>query len=548
MTDAPSSAAAPLALDDRLRTVGEAIRMGDMGRAVALAREGLDLGQEHAGLLGLRSLWFEQQNQYEAALLDLDRALEIAPGDPATLNAKGLVLDKLQRTRDAAVAFRAATVAAPRFAHAFHNLGWASEMTGELGQARNAYEQALALKPDYVEPLAHLAGLALRRGDANSARVHAEQALRIDPDFAPALTACAEADLEEGDPAAAEPRLRVVVAGARATPLDRGVAQKLLGDALNAQGRYDEAFAAYAEGNRELQALYAPRFAVGRSQTAPEMLLWLINYMQATTTEVWAPRPAAPPAPDAPLAHLFTTGFPRSGSDFLENALNADASTALLRGRDSLGESVRDFMADSEDLDYLARAGETELEPYRRAYWRRVREGGVEPMGKLFVDRLPLNAMRAPVIARLFPGAATIFTVRDPRDVVLSCFRGRLQMNPTMYEFLSLDGAARIFDLMMRLTLLYREKLPSRRGLIRYEDLVDKPEEQLAAACGFIGVPCTAEMRAFAAVENAKATANPEQRGYYGETVDHWRRYAAHLEPVAQILAPWVKLFGYPAA
>ena len=205
-------------------------------------------------------------------------------------------------------------------------------------------------------------------------------------------------------------------------------------------------------------------------------------------------------------------------------------------------------MTDSEDLDHLARAGESVLEPYRRAYWRRVREADVEPAGKLFVDRLLLNAMRAPVIARLFPNATTLFTVRDPRDVVLSCFRGRFQMNPTMYEFLSLEAAARMFDLMMRLTLLYREKLPASLGLIRYEDLVDKPEAQLVSACGFIGVETTAAMRGFAAVESAKAaTADPAARGYYGETVGHWRRYAKDLEPVAEILTPWINLFGYPA-
>ena len=119
MTDTP--APAPLALADRLPAVGEAIRAGDMARAFALAREGLDLGQEHPGLLGLRSLWLEQQGKYESALLDIDRALELAPLDPATLNAKGLVLDRLQRQRDALEAFRTATEVAPRFAPAFQD-------------------------------------------------------------------------------------------------------------------------------------------------------------------------------------------------------------------------------------------------------------------------------------------------------------------------------------------------------------------------------------------------------------------------------------------
>jgi tetratricopeptide (TPR) repeat protein len=545
MTDTPPQPAPRTQgdLDAVLRDVGAAVRGGDMPRAIELARQGLDRGLEHPGLLSIRSLWLEQDGRYEEALADLERALELAPNDFATLNAKGLVLDRLQRPHDAVAAFAAAVAAEPRFAPAHHNLGWAREMVGDQEAARHAYEHAIALKPDYAEPLAHLARLSLSRGDANGARIHAEQALRIDPTYATARVALAEAELKEGEVASAEAQLRGVLSDSGVTPLDRSIASGLLGDALDAQGRYAEAFKAYSDGNLELKALYAPRFA-GRGQTIPQMLTWLIAYLNATTLESWRPRAAAPD-PDGPATHLFMVSVPRSGSTFLENALAADPNTMLFYRADALNEAIRDFMVDADDLDHLSRLGDAELEPYRRAYWRRVREVGIEPRGRLFVDRMAMNFLRAPVIARLFPQAKLLFCLRDPRDLVLSCFRSRFQPNSITYEFLTLPGATLVYDLMMRLMLLYRERMPLNLGVVRYEDVVRDPDVQLRSACGFLGIDVTEPMSAYAALKSAEfAQADPP--GFFGEGIGIWRNYAEPLAPVLEALRTWAKAFGYP--
>jgi Tfp pilus assembly protein PilF len=532
-----------------LAQVGAAVQANDLPRAFILARGGLDSGIEHPGLLSLRALWFEQQGEFEEALIDLDRAQELAPDDFSILNAKGLLYDKLRRPQDAIAAFEAAVRLQPRFAPAHHNLGWAREAVGDEAGARLGYEQALALKPDYPEPSAHLARLAARRGDAATARMHAERTLRIDPRQPTAINALAEAELSEGQVDQAEARLRDLLAQEPVTPFDRGVAGSLLGDALDRQGRFAEAFAAYAAGNQELKTLYAPRFATARGQSVSQMLAWLVSYMAGVDASAWKrrPEPATPADPDAPAVHVFMVGFPRSGSTFLEKILSSSPAAVMLADQDALGDAVRDFMADAGDLDHLSRLGGAELEPYRRAYWRRVQESGVTVAGKMFIDKLPLNAARIPLILKLFPTAKIVFSLRDPRDVVLSCFRRRVQMNAVAYEFLTLEGAALVYDLMMRLTLLYREKLPIPLGLVRYEDLVENPEVQVRSVCDYLGVEMTPEMRGFAALESARfANADPQNQGYYGDIVGAWRNYAAELEAVQDILKPWVGQFGYP--
>ena len=63
-------------------------------------------------------------------------------------------------------------------------------------------------------------------------------------------------------------------------------------------------------------------------------------------------------------------------------------------------------------------------------------EAGIDVAGKVFVDKHPLNTLKLPLIARLFPHAKILFACRDPRDVMLSCFRHRFQMSAPIYELL----------------------------------------------------------------------------------------------------------------
>jgi hypothetical protein len=155
--------------------------------------------------------------------------------------------------------------------------------------------------------------------------------------------------------------------------------------------------------------------------------------------------------------------------------------------------------------------------------------------------------MRLPLIHKVFPGAKIIFALRDPRDVVLSCFRRSFNMNANMYEFNSLASAARFYDAVMKAGEVYFARLPLEVHRLRYEDLVADFEGQARALCAFLGVDWTDGLKDFAATERAIATPSSTQvgRGLYDEGVGQWRRYAKAMEEVMPILHPWVEKFGY---
>jgi hypothetical protein len=171
------------------------------------------------------------------------------------------------------------------------------------------------------------------------------------------------------------------------------------------------------------------------------------------------------------------------------------------------------------------------------------------PDGKVVVDKMPLYTTKLPVIFKLFPGVKVLFALRDPRDVVFSCFRRPFQINSGMYQFVTLDGAARFYDAVMSLMEVYKQVLPLDVHTIRYESFVSDFEGEARAVCEFLGVDWSESLHDFAAVARERRIRTPSaaqvRAGLYSTGAGQWRRYAKHLEPILPILQPWVERFGY---
>jgi hypothetical protein len=174
---------------------------------------------------------------------------------------------------------------------------------------------------------------------------------------------------------------------------------------------------------------------------------------------------------------------------------------------------------------------------------------GAEPAGKVFVDKNPFNGIKLPLIRRLFPKARIVFSLRDPRDVVLSCFKHRFAVNSYTYELLELRRAAEFYDSYMRLVRSYLQTIPMDLSLYRHEDLVADFPGALARICQHLGLDLRDEMFDIGARVRAGRVSSPSavqlRDGLSRKGLQTWRRYAAQLEPVRAILDPWSVSFGY---
>ena len=535
-----SPAARPPIFDD----IKTALDARDYARAGELAEQALAQGHEHPLVLNLAALRAEEDGRLEEAHARLLRATELAPADPGARNALGLCLSRMERHGEALAAFDEALARAPDFAGAHAARGGTLEALGRLPEAEAAHRRALELQPDNSVALAGLANIASRRGAHPEARALAERVLAIQPNYPDAVRVAAAAELAGGDADTAQRRLETLIADPQTSPLQQALTQGDLGDVLDAQGRTAEAFAAYAACNMGRWRIYAPTFS--GSPSALEFARGMIDRLDAIPASAWTGHGA--PLPEGVRGHAFLLGFPRSGTTLLEQVLGSHADIETLEERETLLPALRAFLTDPSDLDRLAGASEAELQPLREAYWAGVRAEGARPEGKLFVDKHPLNTFKLPLIARLFPQAKILFARRDPRDVVLSCYRRRFAMSAPAYQMLTLPGAAGYYDAAMQIA----ERMASANThVVRHEALVGDFDATARAACSFLGLPWTERLRGFAERVKDRGIATPSGAqlagGLSAEGIGAWRRYRAQLAPALPRLAPWVTRFGYEA-
>jgi hypothetical protein len=264
---------------------------------------------------------------------------------------------------------------------------------------------------------------------------------------------------------------------------------------------------------------------------------------------MWKTRASSDPRCTGAAQHVFLLGFPRSGTTLLEVILEGHPQIASLEENESMIDAVDEFMRRPEDLSRFALAPVASLERLRTAYWRHVAAAGTDVKGKVFVDKNPLNTLKLPLISRLFPDARVLFACRDPRDIVLSCFRHRFTMSAPIYELLSVDGAARYYDAVMRLTVRLSSVLPLDTCLVRHEDVVTDFAREMKRICAFLHIDWDPGMGDFALRTKNRTHLTPSTaqlvKGLSTEGIGQWRRYRTHLSPVFAVLDPWVKRFYY---
>jgi tetratricopeptide (TPR) repeat protein len=530
---------------EMLRSVLALAQQRDIHRAAAIAEQALAEGFEHPLLLNVLAMRLEAEGRLEDALRLLERAVALAPDDVPARNALALCLQRLERPAEALQHIEELLRKHPDLGFVHANKGNALIALGSLGLARTSHLRALELDPSNLAAQGSLASIATHRGEHAEARRWAEQLLVRVPGFPDAVLSLAAAELADGASERAENLLRELLADPRAGPSDRARAQGLLGDVLDAAGRYGEALAAYSACNELLRNIHQ-RFAARTS---------ILAYTRALTAAWSTVAPQWPASASAPAAatdvsggHVFLIGFPRSGTTFLEVLLDGHPRVVGLEEYELLTDGVLKYMSEPLDLSALARASEQELQALRTAYWERVRGAGVDPAGKLFLDKHPLNTLKLPLIARLFPQAKILFVNRDPRDVVLSCFRRRFRMNPAMYQMLTLVGAAEFYDAVMDFAGRARPLLGLDWLDVHYERVMADFAGETSAICAFLGLEWTADMGEFAGRVQVRERATPSiaqlVRGLDGSGIGHWQHYGAAIETVERVLTRWIAPSG----
>ena len=522
-------------------------------------------------LMGEASAAFGQ-GDFARAARAAERVLGLAPGMPEALHLLGLCLFKRGDTARALPLLQQAARLKPRDAQLMHNLGIASveagdgdgalaafgqavrldalnpdswfnlavlsEERGDMAGAERAYREALRLSPGNAAAAAGLAALLEQRNALEEAGKWCDVALALDAAEPVANLTCAQLDFRAGRHAQAAERLEALRRRAL-SPRNRALAAGRLGVVYDRLDRSAQAWALFLEAKAALGETLGPAAADGiySFATAARLARYLEPLLQ--------PGPAAEgPAP------VFLVGFPRSGTTLLDQMLSGHPGIAVLEEQDTLQDVLREHALSDAGIEAFLRLDATGLERWRRLYWRRVAEFIPGRRGDaLFVDKLPLNSVFMPLMLRLFPGARFLFALRDPRDVVLSCFMQSFALNEAMRHFLSLQETAAYYAAVMQVGGDSLERLPEAAHRVRYEGVVEDTEGEARRLLGFLGLAWEPKVLDFRETARKRRINTPSYhqvaQPIYGNAKQRWRRYQDQLAPVLPVLEPFVKRFGY---
>jgi tetratricopeptide (TPR) repeat protein len=314
----------------------------------------------------------------------------------------------------------------------------------------------------------------------------------------------------------------------------------LLGQLLQGDGRYDEAFEAFSRMNE-----------LGRADaTRPEergaALRARVRSQLQTVTPEWVGSWRKEATKDERPSPVFLVGFPRSGTTLLDTMLMGHPQVEVLEEEPALRDAGRCL----PDFEALPSVSDEQIQAARNAYFKTA--ATLTPMkpGNVLIDKNPLTMNSLPSVRRLFPDARIILALRHPCDVVLSCFITNFKLNDGMASFLRLDTAAEFYDLSFSFLERVQELMKFPLHQVRYENVVGDQEGELRALFAFLGLDWSDQVLEHEATARGRGrikTASYSQvvEPIYTRAAGRWEQYRKHLEPILPTLQPWVEKFGY---
>jgi len=528
--------------------ITQLLSRNDLNGAVRVARQAYLNNVVDPLVLNLVAFALESEGDLEGALRVLGESIAQVPNDAMAYANVGHCLVKLARPTHALEAFNRALRIDPNLPRAHHGAGLALWMRGEFDAGDDAQQRAIRLDPNYPDPYGALAVSLAQHGRHEESAAMAKKALALNPNEIQSQMLLVDQLFREKKFADTADFVKRILADRGTAPLQRVVLYRKLGNSLDRLKQYSEAFEAYRESNAIERRIYRDLFEAEDIESQPAKLQRLAAHF----------RDAPPLRTDVPAdlgkngvrEHVFVTSFPRSGTTLLEQVLASHPHIVALEEQPTLSEPMREFFHEPEGLAWLMSASEAELDTWRARYWAKVAGHVGDVTGKVFVDKQPSLTAYMPMLKRLFPHAKIVFNIRDPRDVILSCFRHGFVMSANMYEYTDIIKLAELYSLTMECAHVYFEKLNISTYMHKHEDFISEFSTKTRDLCAFLGVDYDDNMRNFVETANNREINTPSRdqvrAGLNTSGVAYWRNYAESLrEPIA-IVEPWVRRYGYP--
>lgn len=415
----------------------------------------------------------------------------------------------------------------------------------EFAEAEKVFLSALSENSDDVL-LINLASLYERGNQIDKAKSLLTKVRSLD-DFGKYLAA--RLMVRSGDSVTALNQLNILkknVSSERSLPLQAQIDFER-GKILESQGHFEEAFAAYAAGNRKDEAIFQRYNGASADDSRASFFVDIPALDNAASLKT----ASASASPERMSDPVFIVGFPRSGTTLLDRMLGKHQAIQIIEERPVLEPIVEYLSGRAEGYPAsIATLTVDEVEELRRRYWQEVSKYIEIKPGVLVIEKNPFNMLRAHLIKLLFPRAKWIFSVRHPCDVVFSCFARRYGYTSITRGFSNIDDIAELYNRCTQLWLSHEERLSLNSTTAKYENLVVSAKSELSRIVNFLDLKWDNSVLDFEQTREQDWVLTPSydqvSQKLYSHSIGRWLNYRNHFASARNILDPISLTLGYP--
>ena len=254
---------------------------------------------------------------------------------------------------------------------------------------------------------------------------------------------------------------------------------------------------------------------------------------------------------------VFLMGFLRSGTTLTEKVLATHPMIVESDENEFIFEVSRELSRltgiENNTPAALERIDIDQACFLRNFYWTRVMEEfGDQVTGKVFIDKLSLNSIDIGLIATLFPDSKIIFALRDPRDVLISCFQQPFNITPATVNLLSLDGICQQYTAVMDLWLSVRPNLAPKYIELKYEDSINFFSATFTKLFEFLNLEWRDDSMRFHEHVNGRYVSTPSftsvSKPLYRSSLQRWKNYQPYMHESFYKLRKYLDIFNYSAS
>ncbi len=478
---------------DATRLVNDFIRQRMQHAAVSVATQFANQAADDLAAQALAAWSLYEIGELTWARSYLERSLALGNQDPEALHLKSRICMELGDTDGALGAIRTVLARQPQSSRFQCIYGQHLLKAGDIGGARTALAHAVELNPREMAAFATLSRL----------------------------------------PGGAMPEhcrfVEFLLGSGQLTPDDQIKAHYAL--ALQYEQGGDEAglFRHLHAMNRKKRATVS--FDARRSR---QDTLRMIEHYSASLLGQSATAQAAPPDP------IFIYGFPRSGTTLVEQILSGHPDVVAAGETSGFMQAAMAVAGPASGTDAVAAFIDVRqadaMERIRKGYVARVPQLAA---GRRITDKSPENFMFAGLIRAAFPAATLINVRRHPVATCYSCYKQIFYAGAIPYAYTMEDLVSRYTDYEL-ISRHWDEVMPGSVHTVEYERLVAAPEEVTRELLEYCGLGWAESCLHISDNPRPVSTASSAQvrQGIRADSVDQWRRYEKHLQPLMQLIQP----------